>query len=492
MFQELLMGNVGTILALTAVTLYLWFYNGRPKNAPPGPWFYVPVIGNLVQIGRNPVTSFREMRKKYGDVFSVYMANRLVVVINGFDTMKEAFVKNSDLFSDRPRLYFTKVITFGKGVVGSSGDVWNEQRKFALFTLKNLGMGKDILQLKIQDEASALNEELAKREGKATDVRNLIGSAVCNIIVSIVFGKRFEYNDPKYVNFLEIMEENVLMPPILHFFPFLRHLPGDMFKIKHMTSGMQTVQRDLVQASINEHKENYDEDNTDDFISAYIKEMKKKQKLGESTSMDNSNLCAVIQDLFLGGTETSSTTLQWLLLYFLHFPEVQKKCFEEIQRNVGCDRMICLEDKTKLPYMEATIMEILRHADVAPLSLMRIVPRDIEFKGYTIPNDTLIIPNIDSVLSDLKIWGDPEVFQPERFLDENGRLTKPEEWIPFLFGARNCMGESLARMELFLFLSSMLQKFEFVKGEEGFPTLECQLGFTQKTQPYTIKAILRT
>ena len=74
-------------------------------------------------------------------------------------------------------------------------------------------------------------------------------------------------------------------------------------------------------------------------------------------------------------------------------------------------------------------MEILRLANVLPLSLMRIVPRDIEFKGYTIPNDTLIIPNIDSVLSDLKIWGDPEVFRPERFLDDNGHLTKPEEWI---------------------------------------------------------------
>ena len=98
--------------------------------------------------------------------------------------------------------------------------------------------------------------------------------------------------------------------------------------------------------------------------------MKRKQKLGDSTSMDNSNLCAAIQDLFLAGTETSATTLQWLLLYFLHFPEVQKKCFEEIQRNVGCDSAICLEDKTKLPYVEATLMEVLRHADIGPLSLV--------------------------------------------------------------------------------------------------------------------------
>ena len=148
---------------------------------------------------------------------------------------------------------------------------------------------------------------------------------------------------------------------------------------------------------------------------------------------------------------------------------------------MGCDRAICLEDKMKLTYVEATIMDILRHVDVEPLSLMRIVPRDIEFKGYTIPNDTLIIPNIDSVLSDLKIWGDPKVFRPERFLDENGRLIKPEEWIPFLFGPRNCLGESLARMELFLFLSSMLQKFEFVTSEKCFPTLEGQLGFSQKS-----------
>ncbi|XP_041357822.1 cytochrome P450 2J6-like [Gigantopelta aegis] len=493
MLPELPTESVAIILVVAAVTLYLWAFNGRPKGVPPGPWFYLPVIGNLVQIGANPVTSFREMRKKYGDVFSVYMANRLVIVVNGFDNLKEAFVKNGDTFSNRPNLFFTKVITYDKGITGSSGEVWKEQRKFALQTLRNLGMGKNILQSKIQEESTAFIEELTKREGKATDLRNLIGSSVSNIISSIVFGKRFEYKDPMFIKFVKIVEENVLIPPVLHFFPFLRFLPGDMFNIKHMMRGMEAIEHELFESSVREHTVHYDENNTDDFISAYIKEMKHKERLGDtSSSINNDNLCVVIKDLFFAGTETTATALRWLLLYFLHFPEIQNKCFAEIQDNVGCDKTIYMEDKTKLPYLEATIMEILRHADIGPLSVMRTVTSETMLKGYRIPSNALVIPNIDSVLSDSRIWGDPENFRPDRFLDENGHITKPEEYIPFLFGPRNCLGESLARMELFLFLASMLQKFEFVKGEGAvLPTLDGVLGFTHEPEPYLIRATLR-
>ncbi|XP_041347842.1 cytochrome P450 2U1-like [Gigantopelta aegis] len=494
MSQELSMDNLFAILVLAGVTLFLWLLIRRPSGIPPGPSFTLPIVGNVFQIGDNPIKTFRNMRKKYGDVFGVYIANRLVVVINGFHNLKEAFVKNGDIFSERPHLYFTNTITKGKGVLGSSGEVWKEQRKFALFTLRKLGMGKNILELKIQEEITSFIEEMARQNGEATDFRHTIGTSVCNIISSIVFGKRFEYDDPKFVKFLKIVDENVAMPPALNFFPFLRFLPGDVFKIKLMMRGIETIQRELFKSSIEQHVASYDEDDTDDFISAYIKEMKQKESLGDgnSSSINKENLRAVIQDLFIAGMETTSTTIRWLLLYLLHFSDVQEKCFAEIQDNVGCDKTICVEDKTKLPYLEATIMETLRYANVVPLALMHGVSKETTFKGYRIPKDALIVPNIDSVLSDTAIWGDPENFRPDRFLDENGRLTKPEEFIPFLLGPRNCLGESLARMELFLFVASMLQKFEFVKGEGNvLPTLQCVLGFTRAPQHFVVRAVLR-
>ena len=493
MLQELIKKNITTILAVAAATLCIRLLTRRPRGIPPGPWFTLPIIGNLLQVSSDPVRSFRKLRKKYGDVFSVYFANRLVIAVNGYEMMKEAFVRKGEYFSDRPQVFIIDLITNHKGIIGSSGDVWKEQRKLTLSTLRHLGMGKNVLEVNIVREATALVEELNKTSAEVIDVNELISTAVSNVLSSIVFGKRYEFDDPNFLKFLKVVENTLGSNPVLTFFPFLRFLPGDMFRFKKMKRDVDMVLRELVDVSIDQHIEEFDENNTNDFISAYLKEMKNKQRLGETTtSVDIENLRMTIWNLFIAGTETTATTIRWLLLYFLHFPEVQERCFAEIRDHVGCERQICIKDKTELPYLEATILETLRYADIAPISGMHRVSQEVTLNGYRIPREAIVLPVLDSVLSDPDIWGDPETFRPERFLDDTGRLTKPEEHIPFLFGPRNCVGESLARMELFLFVSTMVQKFEFlrVKGE-SLPDLQSVAGFRQFPRDYRLRAMIR-
>ncbi|KAK3764223.1 hypothetical protein RRG08_044149 [Elysia crispata] len=100
--------------------------------------------------------------------------------------------------------------------------------------------------------------------------------------------------------------------------------------------------------------------------------------------------------------------------------------------------------------------------------------------------------NLDSVLRDEKVWGDPEVFRPDRFLDENGSVVAKKEFVPFSIGKRNCLGEGLATMELFIFISSLVQKFEFLPEIEGQrPTLEPDVGFSKVAKPFKVRAISR-
>jgi cytochrome P450 len=145
------------------------------------------------------------------------------------------------------------------------------------------------------------------------------------------------------------------------------------------------------------------------------------------------NLNLSVGDMFVAGTETTSTALRWALLFFLHFPHVQDKCYAEIRDVIG-SRTPSMRDRPSLTYLEATIMETLRFADIVPLNVPHGLASDVTFRGYVIPKDAMVFPCLSSVLKDPDVWGDPENFRPERFIDPDGKLTKPEQFIPFGIG----------------------------------------------------------
>ena len=155
-------------------------------------------------------------------------------------------------------------------------------------------------------------------------------------------------------------------------------------------------------------------------------------------------------DLYFAGTETTSTALRWAILFFLHYPEVQDKCYKEIYDVIGPDRSPSIHDKQEMTYLEATISEVLRKGSIAPLSLSHGLSRDVTFRGYVIPKDAIVIPSLHSVLQDPEVWGDPENFRPERFIGPDGKLTRPEEFIPFGIGKYNvCFGVQLRGVNRF-------------------------------------------
>ncbi|KAK0061484.1 cytochrome P450 2J1 [Biomphalaria pfeifferi] len=176
--------------------------------------------------------------------------------------------------------------------------------------------------------------------------------------------------------------------------------------------------------------------------------------------MDERNLLRSVFDLFIAGTETTSTTICWFVLYMLNYPQVQKKIFDEIEAHIGTERVPSIQDRPKLVYLSAAIKETQRLSSITPQSVMRFCSKTHTIRNYTIPEGSLIAPNLDSVLLDKKIWGsDADVFNPDRFIDTNGQLKKPEEFIPYGVGRRVCLGESMAKTELFLYLSSLIQRF---------------------------------
>ncbi|KAK3084638.1 hypothetical protein FSP39_016665 [Pinctada imbricata] len=200
-----------------------------------------------------------------------------------------------------------------------------------------------------------------------------------------------------------------------------------------------------------------------------------------------------VNDLFAAGTDTTVNSLSWFTLVLLYKPEIQQRMRKEIEEVVGDSRLPSLADREKLPYCDAVIHETLRFGNIAPFALPHGLTEDMQFNGYFIPKDAVIIPNLDSVLMDPDLFKDPFEFNPLRFLTDDGCLVGTENVQTFGIGRRICLGEALARMELFLFATSLIQRFELVRSDgHKLPELtESKLGTTRSPLPFMVKAVER-
>ncbi|XP_025098756.1 cytochrome P450 2B4-like [Pomacea canaliculata] len=482
------------LFVLLAFYSLWWLSTRRPVGVPPGPGLALPVLGHLHLLRSDLREIFAAWRRQYGDVFSLYMGSRLVVVLNGYNIIKDALIKHADIFSDRPCIDFFESI-HSKGILNSSGPLWKAQRKTTLEILREFGMGKNILAEKIHEEVKQYLKALAEKKGQPQDITQTTEITVSNNICSIVFGKRFHYEDPVFKRYMEAIEETVLAigaASLVRHLGDLRFIPGDPFGVKKIFEHLTMVLNTLVKPFIDQHIQDYDEKPVHDFISAYLREIRQVQNKPSAEFINEVNLQKVIIDLFAAGTETTSTTIRWTIAYFLHHPEVQDKCYEEIHRVIGTERAPSIQDRPDLLYLEATMWEVMRYSSIVPFSAPHSTACDVEFSGYNIPKGTLIMPNLYSVLHAPETWGDPENFRPERFIGEDGKLLRFEELIPFSIGRRVCLGEALARMELFLYLASMIQRFRFLPPETGeLPSLKGNLGVVDVPKHYKVRAVPR-
>uniref|UniRef100_A0A672U095 Uncharacterized protein n=1 Tax=Strigops habroptila TaxID=2489341 RepID=A0A672U095_STRHB len=191
------------------------------------------------------------------------------------------------------------------------------------------------------------------------------------------------------------------------------------------------------------------------------------------------------------GTETTSTTIRWALLFMAKYPEIQGTISKtEIDAVIGQARQPALQDRNNMPYTNAVIHEVQRKGNIIPFNVPRLTTKDTFVDGFLIPKGTIMVTNLTSVMFDKNVWETPDTFNPGHFL-KDGQFWKSEYFMPFSIGKRSCLGEVLARAELFLFFTSLLQKFTFQAPPDTTLSLKVQLGITVAPQPYKICAVPR-
>ncbi|XP_072199110.1 cytochrome P450 2J2-like [Excalfactoria chinensis] len=460
----------------------------KPKDFPPGP-FSFPFVGNVqMMFAKDPMTAMQKINEKHGDIFSMQVGSMSFVIVNGLQMIKEALVTQGENFIDRPEFPMNTEVFNKFGLLSSNGHLWKQQRRFTLTTLRNFGLGKRSLEERIQEECRFLTDAFRDEQGNPFNPHLKINNAVSNIICSITFGNRFEYHDEDFQKLLRLMDETVtlhgkIMSQLYTFFPsIVKYLPGSHQTV--IKNGK--LMKDFVCDVISKHKEDLNPSESRDFIDSYLQEMAKP----DGSDFCEDNLVACTLDLFFAGTETTSTTIRWALLFMAMHPEIQARVQAEIDAVIGQSRQPALEDRNNMPYTNAVIHEVQRKGNIIPFNALRLTVKDTLLAGFHVPKGTILIPNLSSVMFDKKEWETPHSFNPGHFL-KDGQFWKREAFVPFSIGKRACLGELLARAELFLFFTALLQKFTFQAPPDTILDLKFTMGMTLAPQPYKICAVPR-
>uniref|UniRef100_A0A667WPG8 Cytochrome P450 2F2-like n=1 Tax=Myripristis murdjan TaxID=586833 RepID=A0A667WPG8_9TELE len=471
------------LLWICVCLLFLHLKNQRPKNFPPGPT-PLPIFGTIFSLNlQNPLKDLERLRKCYGNVYSLFIGSTPAVVINGFHATKEALVTKAADFSGRPHYTLISDFTKSKGLIMADyGPGWRARRRFSLLTLRNFGMGKQFMEDRILGETHYIVEQLEKSAGNPLCPESIFHNAAANIICQVVFGRR---NDDEFIKLMihPVTEmSNLITGPWAVLYdsaPMIRHLPLPFMRVFK-------YYENLVKDLINEHRKTRVPGEPQDFIDCYLDELDKKGDFDPSFSEEEMIVC--ILDLHFAGTDTTSNTLLAALLYLMNHPHIQECCQQEIDQVLDGKDQASFEDRHNMPYMQAVIHETQRMANTVPLSGPHCTTKDTELLGYSIPKGTLVIPNLTSVLSEEGQWKFPHEFNPENFLNDQGEFVKPEAFLPFSAGPRMCLGEGMARMELFLVLVTLLRKFKLIWPEDaGQPDYIPTFGITQTPKPFHMK-----
>ncbi|XP_018429766.1 PREDICTED: vitamin D 25-hydroxylase [Nanorana parkeri] len=477
-------------LLVTVSTIRHLLRQRRPRGFPPGP-LRLPLIGNILSLNSTePHVYMTRLSHSHGEIFSLDLGGISTVVLNGYDAVKECLVRQSDVFADRPSLpLFLKLTKMGGLLNAKYGRCWTEHRKLAVSCFRNFGYGQKSFESKILEESFFFLDTVDTYKGKAFDPKHLITIAVSNISNLILFGERFRYDDNEFQHMIEIFSENIELATsawvfLYNAFPLIGILPFG----KHQQLFKNAAEvYDFLLRIIERFSENRKAHSPRHFIDAYLDEMEKNAADPNST-YSTENLIYSVGELIIAGTETTTNVLRWALLFMALYPNIQGQVQREIDSVVGPNQTPTCADRPAMPYTEAVLHEILRFCNIAPLGIFHATSRDTEVRGYSIPEGTTVITNLYSVHFDQKYWTDPEIFYPERFLDGSGQFVKKEAFVPFSLGRRHCLGEQLARMELFLFFTAHLRRFHVHFPHGSVPNLKPKLGMTLQPHPYLMCA----
>ncbi|XP_067678545.1 cytochrome P450 2B19-like [Haliotis asinina] len=466
MLTEVILGA-----AVVLFIAYVYLQKRKYSKMPPGPK-PLPVLGNFLEITNATfLDDITRLGAKYDGIFTVHLLMEPVLILDQFDTIRDLLLSPAyaDIFSGRVNSYFSKHLLPNDLIFQTASDRQQYLRKLTFRGIKQYGTALKNVEHLAQAEIQQMINRCRKRNGVSFDPWDDLNQYVSNVILVLICGRRFqpghktleicqkigEAFDVLFRHKNQFLIENVPFSTTL--IPQLRKACQSMKDGYHyFTETIDKISQEAKGATPN------------CLYTLLLQEH-------EEGLISTEDVKGVLMDAVLAGIFTTKPTMYTALAAMVNFPGVQKKIQEEIQRVVGKDRLPGLDDRDKMPYTRAAELELYRYYTPAGLPGPRNTTQDCSYKGYSIPKGTRAIYNVWRVHHDESFWENPSTFDPNRFLDENGELLPSEDekrqrLMTFGVGKRSCIGEKLARVRIFLGLTSILQNFNLTRDpSEPFP-----------------------
>ncbi|TKR73228.1 hypothetical protein L596_020563 [Steinernema carpocapsae] len=503
------MVSVYVVVALVLFVLN-WIRSSKRRDLPPGPT-PLPILGNAHQLfwaflnGKSQVEVFIEWKKKYGNVYTMYIGPYHCVIMADYKTTVNAFLKNGEDHAGRNFMMAFNGVRKNLGISFASGPGWLEQRRFSLRTLRNFGFGRNIMQERILEEfdyrCEKLDQQFEAIQGKHInmDPRGFTDLLVASIINRILVGYRYDedhFDEVKKMKYgLDRQFDNLTIWDLGWLTEYTYKWPG--FKqrwdvssvhqevmLEHMREAVETRRAEIKSG---QHHLDY-ENGGDDYLDAYlIMYQKKKEKHEFLGWFSDENLACNLMDLWMAGNMTTMEALQWFLIFTLNDLPIQEKLREEAYGISNGNRQVELADRPNMPYTNAVVTEVLRCANILNFNLIHETTCKTMVGNYMVPKKVNVTAQLSVILNDESDFPNPGKFDPERYIKDKELI---KHVIAFGIGKRSCVGESLARAELFLIIANFIQRYKYAPSESFGPPTKNELStmlFMRRSRRFQMK-----
>ncbi|XP_039136909.1 flavonoid 3'-monooxygenase CYP75B137-like [Dioscorea cayenensis subsp. rotundata] len=482
-------------------------------SLPPGPRGW-PIIGNLLQLGTKPHETLHALSKTYGPLLRLRFGSVTVVVANTADVASQ-FLRTLDAnFSNRPPNSIAEHFAYNyqSPAFVPYGPRWRMFRRLCtthLFSTKAL----DDLRHVREEEVALLACKFVQTKDTNTSVGVEVGKEVdacaANALTRALFKRRVfeEENGPDGGEFKKALEEVLKLSAAFNvedFIPFLKAL-----NVRGFVTRLKKVHHwydDTLTKIMEEHKTKTKivsggESEGKDFLSMLLG--LKKGGNGDEVAdnkLTDTDIKALLTDLFTGGTDTTSSTVEWALVELIRHPDILTAAQKELDSIVGRSRLVSELDLNNIPVLQAIIKETFRLHPPAPLLIPHTASEACEVAGYHVPQAATLLVNVWTICRDPNVWSSPLEFDPSRFLP-GGKNAEVDlkgshlELIPFGAGRRICLGMRLGLRMTTLLVASLVHGFDWALPDGLTPetlNMDVEFGLTlERSVPLVARPIPR-
>ncbi|KAL3829598.1 hypothetical protein ACJIZ3_018400 [Penstemon smallii] len=465
------MDLIQTLLLFLLLCFALWVYvvQIRHRNSyklPPGPKPF-PIIGNIFELGQNPHKSLAKLSKIYGPLMSLKLGSMTNIVVSSPETAKLVLLKHDQNFSDRPTLNAIRPLDHHKLSVAWApvgGNQWRKLRKNCkeqMFSVSRLDASQSLRKEKLQQLWDYVND--CCTSGEAVDIGRAAFTTSMNSMSATLFSVDFAaFGSDSSREFREIVRGIMALvgkPNVADYFPILQTAdPQGIFRDNKLYfEKCFEIFDEIINQRMQERGLPSDCTPKNDMLESLL-----DLKLKKETELSFDDIKHLLLDLFVAGTDTTSVTVEWALTELMRNPEKMLKVQNELRNAIGQTEQVQESDIPKLRYLRAVIKETFRLHPAAPLSVPHKAKEDTEINGYIVPKDTQIIVNVWAIGRDSSVWSEPDLFMPERFLEQETDVHgRHFELIPFGGGRRICLGLPLAYRMVHLMVATFIHNFDW-------------------------------